>query len=366
MHTIRQGMIGGGETHVLDLVSALDPALFESEVLSFTDGEMVSRLAALNVPCTVIYTEKGFDYKVWGKVYDLIRKGNFDLVHAHGTRACSNSFRASKKSGLPLVYTIHGWSFHQDQGLLTRTVRELSERFLVNQSVRNVAVSESNREEGVKKLGMPNAVVIKNGINLQKFDPDRVFELSRNHFGIPEGKLLVGMIARLTVQKDPHTFLKAAAAVLKVLEHVHFVLVGGGDLEESCRQLAKELNIEASVTFAGFHTNVPAVLNILDVYCLPSLWEGLPIGILEAMAMRKAIVATPVDGTKEILTHGQTGLLFDEQDEQQLAKALLHLLENPAIRKQLGQNAQNEVRKHYSTQRVADEVGALYKDVIRA
>lgn len=358
-------MIGGGETHVLDLVKTLDPERFESEVLSFTDGEMVTQLKKVNIPCHVLHTETGFDYKIWPKVQELMQKGQFDIVHAHGTRACSNSFRPAKKCGIPLIYTIHGWSFHQDQGFVVRTVRTLSERFLVNQSKLNIAVSDSNQAAGIAQLKMPHSVVIKNGINLQKFDPTKNYSLTKADLKAPTDKLCIALIARLTVQKDPHTFIKAAAEVLKQNNQVHFVLVGGGDLEESSKALAEALNISEHLSFVGFHMDVPAVLNTIDVYCLPSLWEGLPIGILEAMAMKKAVVATPVDGTVEIITHEKTGLLFPEKDHQALAKALLRLAEDSALREALGNQARAEIEETFSTERVAQEVAHEYLRIMK-
>jgi glycosyltransferase involved in cell wall biosynthesis len=353
-------MIGGGETHVLDLVKTLDPEVFESEVLSFTDGEMVSQLKKINVPCHVLHTEKGFDYKIWPQVQSLMEAGAFDIIHAHGTRACSNSFRAAQKSGLPLVYTIHGWSFHQDQGFLVRTIRTLSERFLVNQSKLNIAVSDSNQAAGIQQLNMPHSVVIKNGINLDKFNPDKAFDLTKAALQAPADKLCIALIARLTVQKDPHTFIRAAAEVLQQHQGVHFVLVGGGDLEASSKALAQELKINEHLSFVGFHTDVPAVLNAIDIYCLPSLWEGLPIGILEAMAMKKPVVATPVDGTKEIITHEKTGLLFPEKNHHALADALIRLIQDVRLREQLGNQARAEIEKTFSTDRVAREVAREY------
>ena len=120
LHTIRQGKIGGGETHVLDLVTHLDDR-FTSEVLAFTHGEMVDRLSQMGVTCHVIETERPFDVRVWGKTRRLMQERGIQVVHAHGTRACSNSFWGAQKLDLPLLYTIHGWSFHRIKRLPSAT-----------------------------------------------------------------------------------------------------------------------------------------------------------------------------------------------------------------------------------------------------
>lgn len=360
LHTIRQGQIGGGETHVLDLVSNLDTQKFTSEVLSFTDGEMVSRLKEMGIPCHVIPTVRPFDFSVWSAVKKLMAKGGYDLVHAHGTRACSNSFKAANKLGLPIAYTIHGWSFHQDQSVLIRNIRELSEKFLVHRTTRNISVSQSNNNDGIERLNMPNSLIVNYGINLDKFDANGNYELTRADLGLPQNKVLVGIVVRLTIQKDPLTFLKAVNIALKKSDDLHFVVVGGGELEPQCRDYVNKQGLSEHVTFVGFRTDVPVVLHLLDIYCLPSLWEGLPIGVLEAMAMAKAIVATPVDGTKEVIEHGVSGMLFPEYDAEKMAVCILDLAHNSEKRKALGAAALAKIKEAFTVGRMAKELGDLY------
>ena len=363
LHTIRQGKIGGGETHMLDLVSQLSPLHYESEVIAFTDGEMLEALEAKGIPCTVIPTEKPFDIGVWPKLRKYIEDRAIDLVHAHGTRACSNSFWAARKQAVPLVYTIHGWSFHPDQNHLIWQFRKMGEKLLVNRADVNIAVSKSNQRDGIEKLGMPRSLVIPNAVDLQKFNPKLPQDLSRKELGIPAGKVVVGMLARLTHQKDPIGFIQAAAEVLKKTKSVYFLMVGGGELYEFCRQEVRRLGIDEHIGFEAFRTDVPAVLKLIDVYCLPSLWEGLPIGVLEAMAMEKAVVATPVDGTRELIQDGSTGILAPQGDYRQWADQILHLVSNINERKRLGENARRMVQENYSIEKMSAAVQEVYQQL---
>lgn len=363
LHTIRQGKIGGGETHVLDLVSNLSDD-FESEVLAFTDGEMVRELKSRGILCHVIYTEKPFDFRVWSQVRNLMISRNIDVVHAHGTRACSNSFWAANKENLPLLYTIHGWSFHQDQSPVVRNVREFSERFLVRRTNLNISVSQSNNNDGIQRIGMPNSTVVNYGVNTEKFDPYTAPRLTRGDLSLPDDKVIVGMLARLTIQKDPVTFVKAAGKVLEKTDKVHFLLVGGGELEDDCRREVSNLGIGEHITFQAFRTDVPEVLKLMDIYCLPSLWEGLPIGILEAMAMEKAIVATPVDGTKEVIRHEISGMLFPEYQYAQMAECILKLAGDGELRQKLGNEARRIIDESFGVDRMALEIGDLYKNLL--
>jgi Glycosyltransferase Family 4 len=140
LECIRQGQIGGGESHLLSLVRNLDRTRFDPVVLSFTDGPMVEQLKAMDVATRVIHTEKPFDVSKWSEVKDFLFQQQVELVHAHGTRACSNVMRAARSLGIPVVYTVHGWSFHADQPLLTRVARIMGERYLTSRATVNIAV----------------------------------------------------------------------------------------------------------------------------------------------------------------------------------------------------------------------------------
>ena len=363
LHTIRQGQIGGGETHVFDLVSHLDDR-FTSEVLSFTPGEMVERLSKMGVPCHVIETEKPFDVRVWGKTKKLMQERGIQLVHAHGTRACSNSFWGARKLGLPLLYTIHGWSFHTGQMAALRLMRLRIERFLVHLTQQNISVSRSNNQDGIRLLDMPNSQVVSNAVDTSRFDPEKAAVLKKEDLGMPGDKLVVGFLARLTKQKDPFTFIRAAAEVLNSHADVHFALTGGGELEADCRHLAEALGVAQNLHFIGFRTDVSDVLKLFDVYCLPSLWEGLPIGILEAMAMKKAVIATPVDGTKEIIEDQVTGLFFPENDHLSLANCIRRLIDDPTLRAKLGREARNVIEASFGIDIFSQKMGEAYSGVL--
>jgi glycosyltransferase involved in cell wall biosynthesis len=364
LETIRQGKIGGGETHVLDLVSELNKDIFEPVVLSFTEGPMVDQLKKMGVKTYVIPTETPFDVTKWKKVKELMEQEDIRLVHAHGTRANSNIFWAASQLKLPLVYTVHGWSFHADQGFFVKSYRTLGERLLTNMANLTICVSEDNLREGSQYFEMPNARVIQNGINLKKFNPQRNFTDIRAELGIAPHEVVIGYIARITTQKDPCTLVKALAKIPANIP-VKCLMIGDGDLKDDAQNLARELGVENRIIFLPFRQDVPDVLNAIDIYCLPSLWEGLPIGLLEAMAMQKAVVATNIDGTKEVIKHNSNGLLVPPQDPDALAQALLLLAEDKELRKMYGAKARATVVTQYDLRKMARSVEAIYASILK-
>ncbi|MCF8381282.1 MAG: glycosyltransferase family 4 protein [Bacteroidales bacterium] len=360
LEAIRQGKVGGGESHVLELVTNLDKTRFEPVVLAFTDGPMVDELRNRGIKTKIIYTETGFDFRVWKKVRDFIKSEEIDIIHAHGTRANSNVFFAAKKLNLPLIYTVHGWSFHIDQNFHVRKLRELSENFLTSVADKTICVSKSNQEDGIKLFGMKRSEVIYNAVNLDKFNSNKQFKDIRNELGIPANKTLIGYIVRITGQKDPFTMIKAMKILSEKTDDAILLMVGEGDLKDATINLAKELNIEHKIIFQPFRSDIPDILNAIDIYCLPSLWEGFPIGILEAMAMGKVVIASPVDGTNELITDEETGVLSDVGDAELLAQNLYLMHSDSKFKNQIAAEAKYFVEKNFGIQRLIDRVENLY------
>lgn len=364
LECIRQGQIGGGESHLLSLVENLDKSRFDPLVLSFTDGPMVNRLQEMGVATRVLYTETPFDIRKWRQVRAFIRGTGADLIHAHGTRACSNVLWAARSLGIPVIYTVHGWSFHQDQKPWVQRVRIMGERYLTSRSDLNISVSASNRDSGKKVLPTFTSVVINNGIDLNKFDPVRQYPDVREEMGIPKDRLLVLFLARFTAHKQPLSLIRAFAAAWQSQPNLHLLLVGDGDQKEEAIRLISELNLQERVTLQPFRQDVPAVLAAADLYVLPSLWEGLPIGLLEAMVMGKAVLATEVDGTCEVVQSEVNGLLVrTEELVPNLTQALLRLSNEAELRARLGRAARTMTREEFDAASMTRRIEWLYEQL---
>ncbi|GGC71368.1 glycosyl transferase [Pedobacter quisquiliarum] len=359
LHTIRQGKIGGGETHVINLIEQLDQNHFESLLLAFTDGPMVDKMRARGIKTFVVKTEKPFNFTKWSDVEKIIKENKIDIVHAHGTRANSNSFYAAKKFNIPLVYTVHGWSFHPDQSFIIKKIRLISESQLIKRSDLTICVSNNNLLDGRSHFNIERATVIRSGIDLEKYNFNSGLSELRKEFHIDETNIVVGYIVRITKQKDPFTLVRAIKLIPENL-NLKFLFVGEGDLKEDTIALAKQLKVYHRIIFQDFREDVPDVLRTIDIYSLPSLWEGLPIGLLEAMAMKKAVIATAIDGTKEVIEHMQNGILVPVSCPQALADAIIMLANDHKLRKSLGENALKTIEKEYNNERMTKQIEDIY------
>ena len=364
LEVIRQGQIGGGESHLLDLIYFLDKEKVEPVCLSFTDGEMTRRLTQMGIACHVINSQKPFDMKVQWQIIKLIQDEHIQLVHAHGSRAASNILYSVRKLHIPLVYTVHGWSFHDDQSYLVRKLRAWSEKLICHYANQVICVSESNKETGRIVFGLKHAIVIENGVNLDKFNPDGSFKDLRSEFGFSESDFIVGFIARCTKQKNPLGYLAALEMAHNANPSVKGLFVGEGDMDEEVDAYILQHQMSGYLYRSPFRTDVPDLLHCIDVYCLPSLWEGLSIALLEAMAMQKAIIATPTDGTKEVIGHQKNGLVVPFDDVSALANAINVFFVDRVLKEECSIHARRFVVERFNASRVAESVSAIYSEIM--
>ena len=363
LEVIRQGQIGGGESHLLDLIYFMDRTKILPICLSFTDGEMIHRLTQMGITCYVIETQKPFDIGIQKQIIRLIKNEGIQYIHAHGSRAASNVLCTSRLLHIPLIYTVHGWSFHDDQPFLIKKIRSWSEKLICHFSSQVICVSQSNRNTGKTTFGLKNAVVIENGVNLDRFNPESIFNDLRPEFGFSRSDCIVGFIARCTKQKNPLVFLAALEKAHGVNSSIKGLFIGEGDMDADVDNYIEQHQMSEYLYRSSFRTDIPDILHCIDIYCLPSLWEGLSIALLEAMAMRKAIIATPTDGTCELIHDGENGIIVPFNDVQALANDINTLAVSNQEIKLLGLTARKTIEKRFNAKHVADMVTHIYNQL---
>lgn len=364
LHTLFNDKHGGGETYLVNLIDHLNDAEFKSTVVVFSEGVLSKKLEHLGVKHYVISTKGRLDPTSWKELTRIAKAEQVDLINAHGTKAGFNSFWTSRILNIPLVYTVQNWAFQMQKSFIKRNVRIIAERLLVHQTKANITVSLASHKTGKKLLNTPNPVIIPNGVDTIKFNHCTKGNLTKSDLGIPRNRTLFGFIARLCQQKDPLTLLKGFRAALSTDHNLHLLIVGEGNLKKDCIKSIEDLKLEAHVTYLPYVEDVTEVLSILDVYCLPSKWENLPFGILEAMAMKKAVIATPVDGITEVIANDVNGLLVPCENEESWKDAILKLHNQPELRREYASRGRLIVEAHHDIHNSALKVSQVYRDVM--
>jgi glycosyltransferase involved in cell wall biosynthesis len=228
-------------------------------------------------------------------------------------------------------------------------------------SHRLICVAKSDYERGMRHgvVDTSRGVVLRLGIDVEKF------RVQDERAGVADDEpRIVGTIGRLHVQKGHRYLLEAAVLVIKNDPRVRFVIVGGGELQAETEGWITMLGLEKHAELLGPRTDIPALLASMDLFVLPSLWEGLPLVLLEAMAAGKPIVSTAVDGVKEVITD-EEALLVPPRNPEKLAEAILKILNDPDLAQRLRERAMQKVRREFSVERMVREMEKLYTDLVR-
>jgi glycosyltransferase involved in cell wall biosynthesis len=245
---------------------------------------------------------------------------------------------------------------------LKRLVYRLLYRLLARWVDGFIAVSDEVHQALVKQLGpiQDKIYTICNAVDLEPFEKPGDKATLCAELGIKSQSRLVATVGRLTEQKGHRYLIDAATSVVSAHPDVHFLFIGDGKLRDELQSQVQQAGLLQTIHFLGIRDDVPDLLAAVDLFVLPSLWEGLSVALLEAMAAEKPIVATAVSGTIQALTHNETGLVVAPRDSRALANAIIQLLSDPAQAQAMGRAAKRHVEMNFSAQKQAQEHIALY------
>jgi glycosyltransferase involved in cell wall biosynthesis len=302
-----------------------------------------------------------FDPRILPDLASLARARGARVLHVHGYAAADFGRLAARAAGARLVLHEH----FADPRL--PAYQAAADWLLRGRTDGAIAVSRSTREFLVRQRFVPEDRVrlIWNGAPLDEFapvPPPRALRV-RRELGLPDDALVVGTVGRLNAQKGHRFLLDAAARLLPRRPGARVLIAGDGDLMADLRAQAAALGLTDRVVFAGHRTDVPDLLGALDVFCISSLYEGTPLALFEAMASGKAIVSTSVDGCREVLEDGVTGVLVPPADAAALADGLERVLADEALRAALSRQALAASRR-YDVRTCVDAMQALYDDLL--
>jgi L-malate glycosyltransferase len=359
---------GGVEEHVLSLVKEIDKRKFQVFIVApaILLQSLQQDFEQSDAEVLPLQISGLFDWQEMIRFYRFLKKYRIHLVNTHMFIATFYYAPLARLAGVPVVlettHLMEKWRlgkgfFHRNSFLVDRAFYLLLDKAL--------AVSHACKRDLVRMKGISpdKVVVIQNGRDLANFCPvniNRRAEL-RKTYNFTSNNFIFGVFARLNHQKG-HKYLLTAVKILKDRGiSVTVIFVGDGELKESLVSQCHELEIVDQVVFAGFQKYMPGYYSMIDVMVLPSLYEGLPLCVIEALAMEKPTIATEVDGTPELVIPGKTGLLIKAEDPQGLADAMAYALDNREIMHQMGRNGRSFVLESFSIQRQVRETETLYE-----
>lgn len=359
--------IGGAEQQLLELVRGIDKAHFEPLVVTLYPGyPLESEIRKIPGAKLISINRKGkYDFWVITKILSLLWQKEVDIIHPFLTPATLFGLLPAILYRTP-VKIVTERSVQSKQRLGPRLYLK-AEDFLSRFVDKVVSNSEAGREYVIQR-GIPRdrIRVIYNGINLGRLSAtDDDVEQVRHLLGVPPGGKIVGIMARLSAVKDHVTFLRAAAIISQAMPDTRFALVGDGPLRSYLENLSQELGIASKTVFFGDQQDVGTYLSAFDIAALTSQREGCSNSLLETMALGKPVVATDVGGNRELVNHGENGLLVPSGNAEAVASATLSLLRDSETAKVMGQRAREKVVSQFSLEKMVQQYQSLYEETLR-
>ena len=402
LHVILDLKLAGAQEVVRTLAEYLQAQDCVITVCSFEDGPMRAKLEALGIKVEIIERPRYEIAKlplflaelrrIRQQLLDIVDRHHIEIIQTHLLEVLD--FVALSVRGHAQVKAVL-WTIHNVEILPTMPGRLLpAKRWVYRQLYRRlgqrvdgfIAVSDEVRQAIITQLGpqiAPKVITINNGVDVKRYQHIKIdlqgfrnlaglnndlqgldLQGFQNLVGLSSLKIILA-IGRLTEQKGHRYLIEAMPHIIKQHPNAHLLIVGEGELETSLKTQAAQTGYAQHIHFLGKRLDIPQLLAAAQIFVLPSLWEGLSIALLEAMAAAKPIVATAVSGTNQVLTHNITGLIIPPADSPALATALNKLLDQPDFAHQLGHAAQQHVIAHYSAEQQALAHVRLYERLLR-
>lgn len=368
MHFRRtSGVVGGPETLIVSVAKYIDRAAFDLTVVDFGRSRddrspTLQDVQRHGARTDAIPAAHKFDFSSIRHLAGLLDEHRIDILHTHDHRSNFIGYQATRRRPTPIVVTFHQplrrywWLRHI----------EILDEHIVRRFDRILPVADMIRREIIAKAPRiaDRVVTVLNGVDLDLFrDPPRARERIRRELAIPADAIVCATIGRIMEDKGLTHLVDAHARIARQGLTVHQLLVGNGPQEAELRERVARLGLADRIHFTGFRRDVAEILDAADLLVVSSLSEGLSVAIIEAMAAGRAVVATRVGGTPEIV-NDEVGILVEPRDAVGLADAIITLTRDADRRRQLGARAREIAFQKWSVERMVRDFEDVYRGLI--
>ena len=303
------------------------------------------------------------DIKVEKALRRIIKQLKPDIVYAHSSKAGALARIADLGLKNKVIYNPHGWAFNMQQSAKKQEMYKWVEKISAHFCDKIVCISDAEKESALREKICKSSKlqVIYNGIDLEEIE--KAASMSRAQLGIPEDAFVVGMVGRLSKQKAPDTFVKAAKLIKEKIPNAFFLMVGDGELRDQVESLINQYDLGSSFLITGWVDNPTAYMKIMDVGMLLSRWEGFGLVLPEYMACGVPIVATNVDAIPNIIKDSVNGMLVNEDDYYEAANKVIFVHKHVEVKQHLINAANECIMNNYRGEFIAEKSLKLYKGI---
>jgi glycosyltransferase involved in cell wall biosynthesis len=321
------------------------------------DGSLIQKVDSFCEKAVNLQARSSADFRVIAGLKKVLRDGNFDILHTFLFHANILGRVLGRCMKIPVIISsqqsVDAWR-KKRHILLDRWTSRFCDHVIC------VCQAAKERLESVEKIDPRKLHVIYNGLDVSEVPQRENNALEKEELGILKGPV-IGMVGNFRGMKGHDIFVQAAKLLLKVRDDFHFIMVGDGKERKKYETEINATGLKNQFHFLGKVSNIYNALNLMDIFVLPSKWEGLPISILEAMAFKVPVIAADVGGISEVLKSGQTGLLISPNDPVALQGAVFKLLNDSYLRQKVMAQAYEEIVKRFHKEKMIDETVVIYE-----
>ncbi|MBU1862823.1 MAG: glycosyltransferase [Candidatus Omnitrophica bacterium] len=361
LYLISELNVGGAETMLYDLVTRLDRTLFDITVVSLQDeGHFGPLLKKAGITVESLDMDHKWDIAKLTGIHTIVKDKGFDIIHSLMFHANIIGRIVAKLYKIPInisaVHTI-------EKGQLWHLAIDRMTRFLVT---KETVVCDAARLYMMEKTRIKSEkiTVINNGVDLTQYTGPFDIEELKKQYELPPDKKIVGTIGSLTKPKGHIHFIKAAKWVLSKEPDTIFVIVGRGPLKKKLQHKIIQLDLDKHIRFFDYVAPIANMLATFDCFVLSSLWEGVPISLLEAMALKKPVVVTATGGMTEVVKNDKTGFVVPPADEKYLSNAIVEVFKDPTRTAEMGSSAYTTITQRYTIESTIKKTVFLYASLV--
>ena len=365
LHLITRLPIGGAERMLLGVLHNLDSNQFNSVVCCIQDrGELADEVESIGVPVISLgLMKKGrYDRSIVPILRNIMNEHHINVIHTHLYHANLYGRIAANKESIPTIASVHNTYAKR------KWHRHLINWFLAKRTFRITAGSAAVKDDLLKVDHIKNnkVAILPNAIDLQRVQSNLSNKEAKYALGIESTDILIGTVGRVEEQKG-HKYLLEAISHLKNnkdIQNIKLLIVGDGRLLPSLKLMAKNLDINDISLFPGNISNLGDIYRAIDIFVMPSLWEGLSLSMLEAMAAKLPIIATDVGGVRDVLGDNKYGKIVNPSNHIEISSAIKSLIQNYELSNKMAILGEKKVRSEYSVKAMTKQLETLYIDAL--
>ena len=369
---VTQATIGGALEYIKLFFSHIDTDEYELCLICPSYGPMRQEIEDMGITVYPIEMSREINLKADIKSFFELKKAikhiKPDLVHLHSSKAGVLGKVASYLNKVPCIYNAHGWSFSINTTDKKKKIYSLIEKYtsLFCCKIVNISEYEYNLAKQYKIASDKKMITIHNGIDIEKYKKNNYCkELILEELKIPQNSFIVGMVARISEQKDPIKFIEIAKRVCSEIEDAYFILVGDGELRDQVNKLILKYDLNDRVKITGWVNDVNKYISVFDIGILTSRWEGFGLVLTEYMAAKKPIIASNVGGIPELIEDNYNGILVDINDTSKFVKSIIELKDNDTLKNKYVENSSYILDNKFNIKNVVEKHNKLYRKLLK-